>query len=219
MKIQDHDGKKESNINQNPHSSASVDKIYYVHRNILAIGERRSGYFANLLHYRIDDGNRCSTIELSSRAADCFPDLLDYMYSSRAFEITTQNAMALLFLSQSFQVTALECKVKSFIEKDIKLNNFGYYMSDALHFSDEGIAVKIISTCEQEALSLMKGVASNVDVGLGKLLKAPLLSSITRAETFCSGIWSFLTWEKPPIEIQKKAIQKLLSQKYPTTSK
>ena len=103
--------------------------------------------------------------------------------------------------------------VRTVIEKDIKLNNFGYYMSDALHFSDEGIAVKVIDTCEQEAISLMKGVVPNVDVGLGKLLKAPLLSSITRAESFCSGIWSFLTREKPPIEIQQKAIHTLLSRK------
>lgn len=215
MKVQDNGGKNDDSANNKVQENAStiIEKIYHVHRNILAIGERRSGYFANLLHYGIDDGNRCSTIELSSRAADCFPDLLDYMYSSSAFEITTQNAMALLFLSQAFQVTALEGRVQSFIEKDIKLQNFGYYMSDALHFSDEGIAVKVISTCEQEAISLMKGVAPNVDLGLGKLLKVPLLSSITRAETFCSGVWSFLTREKPPIEIQKKAIQKLLFRK------
>mmetsp|Transcript_3662 Transcript_3662/g.6470 ORF Transcript_3662/g.6470 Transcript_3662/m.6470 type:complete len:221 (-) Transcript_3662:360-1022(-) len=79
------------NDSDNSSTQSFHEKTYNVHRNILAIGERRSGYFANLLHYGIDDGNQCSRIELASRAAACFPDLLDYMYSSKAFAITTKK--------------------------------------------------------------------------------------------------------------------------------
>lgn len=104
---------------------------------------------------------------------------------------------------------ALETRVKLFVENDIKLNNFGYYMSDALYFSDETMAVKVINTCEKEVISLMDSAVPGVDIGLGKMLKVPLLSSAIRAETFCHGIWSFLTHEQPTIGIKKKAIQKL----------
>jgi hypothetical protein len=217
IKIRD-DSAKISNATgdvSNP-SNIIAERTYHVHRNILAIGERRSGYFANLLLYGIDDGNRCSCIELSSRGVDYFPDLLDFMYSSKAFAITTRNAMALLFLSQSFQVVALEARVKVFIEHDIRLGNFGYYMSDALHFSDETIAIKIISTCEKEAMSLMKDVTpSNVDFGLYKILKVPMLSSAVRAEHFCHGVWSFLTREQPLLQTKKSLMEKLRRRKAP----
>ena len=95
-------------------------ETYHVHRNILAIGERRSGYFANLFHYGIDDGDHCTNIELSPRAATYFPDLLDYMYESKAFVLTTRNAVSLLFLAQAFQVASLQNKAEDFIEKDIE---------------------------------------------------------------------------------------------------
>ena len=187
-------------ILNNPKSKATTDesdKTYHVHRNILAIGERRSGYFANLLHYGIDDGNKCSSLELSSRAVAFFPDLLDYMYSSKAFAISTTNAIPLLFLSQVFQVVSLEASVKTFIDTDIKLYNFGYYMSDALYFSDETIALKVIDTCEKEAMMLFNNGNQNADLALSKILKAPLLSSVTKADKLCQGVWSFLTNKQP----------------------
>ena len=195
--------------------SAYVDRIYHVHRNILAIGERRSGYFVNLLHYGIDDGNRCSIIELSSRAVAYFPDLLDYMYSSKAFALTTRNAIALLFLSQAFQVLSLETKVKAFIDKDIKLYNFGYYMSDALYFSDETIAVKVMDTCEKEAMLLLNNFSPNAGLGLGKILKVPLLSSAIKAEEKCKTIWSFLTQERSTFHVNKNMFQNILRRKGP----
>lgn len=215
IKIRDDSEKKVNAIGDVRNSSNFIEKMYHVHRNILAIGERRSGYFANLLHYGIDDGNQCSSIELSSRGVDYFPDLLDFMYSSKAFAITTRNAIALLFLSQSFQVVALEARVKVFIENDIKLDNFGYYMSDALHFSDETIAIKIISTCEKEAMLLMNDVTPSVDLGLYKILKVPMLSSAIKAEHFCHGIWSFLTREQPLLQTKKNLIEKLRRRKAP----
>lgn len=195
-------------------SSTYADMTYYVHRNIVAIGERRSDYFANLLHYGIDDGNRCSSIELSSRAADSFPDLLDFLYSSKAFSIKTSNAIALLFMSQAFQVVALEVRVKSFIDKDIKLHNFGYYLSDALYFRDETIALKVIDTCEKEVMLLMNHAAPSVDLGLDKIMKVPLLSSTTKAKKHCLSIWSVLTHNTAQLEAKEHLIHMFLRRKY-----
>ena len=191
-------------------SSSSIDKTYYVHRNIIAIGERRSGYFANLLHYGIDDGDRCFNIELSSRAVDYFPDLLDFMYSSKAFELTRRNAIALLFLSQAFQVSALEIKVKSFIDEDIKLCNFAHYLSEALYFSDETIALKVIETCEKEAMSLMNDATPSLDLKLVKILRVPFLFTVIKAETFYNNISSFLSHEQVFLKTKKNIIQKFL---------
>ncbi len=121
----------------------------------------------------------------------------------------------MLFLSQAFQVTALETDVKKFIEGDIKLSNFGYYMSDALHFSNESMAVKVINTCEKEAISLMNEASPSVELGLGKILKVPLLTSAIRVENFCHSIWSLVTHEQPPLQVRKKAIRQLFARKVP----
>ena len=197
IKIQNNKSKKEEGDEYSPDNSC-VDRTYNVHRNILAIGERRSGYFANLLHYGIDDGNSCSDIELSSRAATYFPDLLDFLYSSTAFDITTRNAVALLFLSQAFQVVSLETKVEKFLQEDIKLSNFGYYMSDALYFSDETIAFKVLDTCEKEALLLL----NSPNIPLSSMLNVPILSSVLKVEEKCKDIWLFLTQEKRSLHEQ-----------------
>jgi hypothetical protein len=162
---------------------------YHVHRNILAIGERRSGYFANLFHYGIDDGDHCTNVELSPRAATYFPDLLDYMYESKAFEITTRNAVALAFLAQAFQVTSLQKKVEDFIERDIRLANFGWYMSDALYFSDERLAFKAMDAYGKEVLEL----CSSCNRTISKILTAPISSSVSKAEEKCKHAWTFLT--------------------------
>ena len=183
------------------------EQTYYVNRAVIAIGERRSCYFANILHYGIDDGNRSSSIELSSRAAEYFPDLLDFMYSSKAFAITTRNAIALLFLSQALQVTSLESRVKLFIDEDIKLQNFGFYMSDALHFGDEKIALKAINTCEKEAISLMSTMAPIVDLRLNKIFNALLLSSAVKAENISDRI------KQPPSQVKKKFLEILFRRK------
>lgn len=189
------------NANINDSSFKCTEKIYHVHRNVLAIGERRSGYFANLLHYGIDDGNNCSHVELSQRAAEHFPDLLDFMYSSRAFLVTTRNSIPLLFLSQAFQVVTLEGLVQRFIDNDIKLMNFGYYMSDALYFSDETIALKVIDTCEKEAMSLFSHENPTIQFGVSKIFEVPfLLSSVARGEKKVRTFWSFLSQNRIPFQ-------------------
>lgn len=165
----------------------SVD-IYHVHRNILAIGRRRSGYFANLFHYGIDDGNHCTNLELNERAASSFPDLLDYLYASKAFAVVTANAVALLFLSQAFQITSLQEYVEQFIESDIGFANFGCYLSDALYYSDEAMAMKVIDKCGNEVLQFCGNHQH-----LTRILRTLLSSTATKAQEKVQETWSFLT--------------------------
>jgi len=184
IKVRNDPSKKE----REQYCLAFVSKTYHVHRNILAIGERRSAYFANLFHYGIDDGGSCTCIEISSGAAAHFPDLLDYLYSSSAFTVTTANAIALLFLSQAFQVSSLETTIESFITKDIKLRNVGHYLSDALYFGDESVAIKVIDKCEKEAMALL-----NDSPSLTKIMSAPISSSMIKVGIQCRTLWAFLT--------------------------
>ncbi|KAG7348349.1 BTB/POZ domain containing protein [Nitzschia inconspicua] len=168
-------------------SNDSIE-TYHVHRNILAIGPRRSGYFANLFHYGIDDGDRCTHVELNERVASFFPDFLDYMYASKAFTIATRNSIALLFLSESFQVTSLHQQVERFIESDINLVNFGWYMTEALYYSDEAMAMKVMDKCGNEVLQFCGN-----NQNLSRLLRTPLSSTTSKAREKVQDAWTFLT--------------------------
>jgi hypothetical protein len=109
------------------------------------------------------------------------------MYGSRAFSITTRNAIALLFLSQVFQVMSLQVEVEEFIEKDVKLSNFGHYMSETLFFNNEKVALKVLDTCEDEVMQL----CSNQQ-GLSWMLKGLIASSVLNIEEKGKNAWSFL---------------------------
>jgi hypothetical protein len=193
-------------------SSTSLVEIYHVHRNILAIGERRSGYFGNLFHYGIDDGDHCTNVELSPQAALFFPDLLDYMYHSRAFCVSTRNAIALLFLSQAFQIHRLQDLVESFIEGDINLLNFGYYMSEALYYSDEKMAMKIMDKYGKEVLQFCGNYQQ-----LSNILRAPLCSTAKKAKETCRDAWTFLTGA--PRGLVTPIMERVRNQKLPSLAK
>jgi hypothetical protein len=150
--------------------------VYHVHRTVLAIGRRRSAYFANLFHYDVDDdgGGHCTRVELSGGAAEHFPDLLDYVYSSQAFAVTARNAVALLFLARAFQVQSLQIEVQDFIESDVRLDNFGLYLSEALYFAEEGVAHMVMDRCGREILLRM---GSDPTLLSRTLMYPPLLSA------------------------------------------
>jgi BTB/POZ domain len=191
--------------------------IYHVHRNILAIGERRSAYFANLFHYGIDDGDHCTNVELSSRAAAYFPELLDYMYSSHAFSLATRNAVALLFLAQSFNVLSLQSNIFEFIERDIRPYNFGYYMSEGLFFCEERITLKAVETCEREVMRMCS------DTQLFSVLRSPLSASVASAEEKIQCAWVLVTRLPETLAFRRRlgeiaAVTRTLSKGTPRTS-
>jgi BTB/POZ domain len=176
-------------VYQDKSGEASLEtETYHVHRNILAIGSRRSVYFGNLFHYGIDDGDHSTNVELNERAASFFPDLLDYMYGSTAFAICTRNAVALLFLSQAFQLPTLQQLVERFIERDVCLFNFGCYLSDALYYSDETMAMKVMDKCGNEVLQFCGNNQT-----LSTILRAPLSSTAIKTKQKIQETWSFFT--------------------------
>ena len=157
----------------------------------MAFGERRSGYFSSLFHYAIDDGERCTNIELPTRAVEHLPELLDYMYFSRSFSISTSNAVPLLFLAKSLQISSLQSSVEDFLRTDVrKLFNFGSYLSDALYFGDPRIVGCVRDTGGKEVLEL---TLSRSNGTMSQLLVSPFSDSASRFGTQCQSMWFFLT--------------------------
>lgn len=82
---------------------------YHAHKAQLALGKRRSEYFAACLR---DGGNFAErrgevSISLEGEAAEAFPTFLDYLYAGRLGDISTEEAIALLHLGGYFRVARL----------------------------------------------------------------------------------------------------------------
>eukprot|EP00978_Attheya_sp_CCMP212_P027066 scaffold90216_cov53-Attheya_sp.AAC.3 len=134
------------------HDSNTI--TYHVHKNILAIGPRKSEYFARL--FKIDKGvsestTSTSTITLEDSAVDAFPLMLDYMYSLIDYleDDSTAQATALRYLSRYFCIRKLYEHVTEFIQEDLRLVTATTYLLEADIYRDEKIAMAACSLCAQ----------------------------------------------------------------------
>ena len=161
--------------------SSSVTS-YHVHKSVLAVGPRRSNYFASTFASAQNNGRKSSRgrgrsqtpppspydnihpcdflqdtlslpasqlvdytdhrssttrLEVELLAAEAFPVLLDYMYSSIGeLAINTENATALFALSAQLGIKTLRRKSKDFWIKDLCMENLTTYYAHARIFKD-----------------------------------------------------------------------------------
>lgn len=141
--------------------SESVD-TYHVHRNILAVGERKSGYFETVFRgksFREAATNK-SSIDLNERLAEHFPLFLDFIYSSSGFKLTTANALELRSLAQYFVAPKLQRSVNEFIKNDMSgLENLEHYYVELSHCDDEDareLVAHASRTCVQRICDIQK---------------------------------------------------------------
>ena len=100
-------------------------KTYHVHRNILATGPKKSGYFEALLKSGqfSESSNNTSVVELPMDIAHKFEIFLDYLYSPPSeckCLINRYNHSSLLHLAKYFLVPRLSEDVYDFIKNDIQ---------------------------------------------------------------------------------------------------
>jgi hypothetical protein len=139
-----------------------VTDEYHVHKNILAVGKRRSEYFVNVFRQRIKSSSNSSAsisnlssdsavteIAFVNRAASVIPLLLDFMYSSSSSssQLTTDVAPGLRFLSQFFGVRTLFDRVMRFIQRDLNLKTMASYYRASRELGDKKIANLVAKHC------------------------------------------------------------------------
>lgn len=64
--------------------------VYHVHRRVLAVGPKRSDYFANI--FKTNGSANKTELRLTKKQAAVFPMALDYMYSDTDFDLDTEKA-------------------------------------------------------------------------------------------------------------------------------
>ena len=97
---------------------------YHVHRNVLGLGPKKSGYFETLLKSGqfSESSNSVSVVELPAYVAQEFDVFLDYMYA-QPFEckciINRGNRCALQYMAKYFLVHKLTEDIHDFIKQDM----------------------------------------------------------------------------------------------------
>jgi hypothetical protein len=118
------------------------EHTYHVHKNILAVGPRRSLHFCKRFQ-----SNHRSKIELNPLAASCFHQLLDYLYDDSQLDLRTENATALHWLGGYFEMRRLRWEVKQFWQHDMSTETCGTYLEHARILKDEKIASAAAAYC------------------------------------------------------------------------
>jgi len=132
---------------------------YHVHKNILAVGPRRSEYFVNVfrMHQGANESTTTTEVELGSAAAMVFPDFLDFMYSTEGnLHVETANATGLRHLAQFFGIRLLHKKVMDFILKDLSLTTVTVYYNDVMELRDEKLLVNLAKYCAKNVMRIDK---------------------------------------------------------------
>lgn len=140
----------------NPHHSS---KKYFVHRTQLAVGPRRSEYFAKLFRQPTHRKKRYASgtrIELRPSAADAFPAMLDFLYSPVGTppQIATETAVALRHLATCFGIRELFDAVTTFIKADLSPETSPTYLLEADTYDHDKLRSAALRACAQHFESI-----------------------------------------------------------------
>uniref|UniRef100_A0A7S4W3D4 BTB domain-containing protein n=1 Tax=Ditylum brightwellii TaxID=49249 RepID=A0A7S4W3D4_9STRA len=127
---------------------------YHVHKNILAVGPRKSEYFSHLFLSTtsfVESNNSRSTIELEPSAAAAFPIMLDYVYNIGNLELSTEHAIALRHLSKYFGIHKLFVEVANFIRRDLTAETATFYLKEASLYCDDKVLRVTCRICAANA--------------------------------------------------------------------
>ena len=132
----------------------TAHSTYHVHKNILSVGPRRSGYFARLFSNKNlkEHETQTSRIALQELAAAAFPVMLDYLYSlwdddENHPPIKHESAVALHHLGGYFEVRGLRKKARAFWKKEMKTERLAAYLEPAKLFHDEKAYQAVVKKC------------------------------------------------------------------------
>jgi hypothetical protein len=119
---------------------------YHVHKNMLAVGKRKSEFFTNVFQEQRKSAKRSNVTELRlpSTAANMIPMLLDYVYAGdKALVLSSETAPGMRYLSQYFGMRTLFERIMKFIQKDLSLKTLVAYYKGSTDLCDQ----KVLGIC------------------------------------------------------------------------
>lgn len=118
-------------------------QTYHIHKSVISYGDRKSGFFVKIFEREIFEGNNrhrrgggATEVVLPKRAAECVPQLLDFIYSDK-LDLNAACAPPLRHLANTFDVRELYALVSSFIQSDISESTITTYIREAESVKDK----------------------------------------------------------------------------------
>lgn len=133
------------------------NELYHVHKNLLAVGPKKSEYFVRIFrtNNRLDVGTSTTDIFMESVAAHVIPQWLDFLYSpDDELVIDTQSATGLRHLAQFFGMRSMHKKAMEFIVQDLSMTNVIVYYKDSVVLADDKISELAANHCSNNILSI-----------------------------------------------------------------
>ena len=124
--------------------TAPSTTTYHVHKSVLGLGPRGSRYFLNVFRsgkILAESQSSTSYLNLELSAAQAFPAMLDFMYSTNKEKVkaSSETAVALRHLANYFEIPPLYESVNEFIRIDVSGNNIHIYLKEAMAYQDDKI--------------------------------------------------------------------------------
>jgi BTB/POZ domain len=120
-----------------------TETVYHVHKAYLGTGPRSSLYFARVFQSQFSEtSSQKSTVSLPPKAAECFPALLDFIYSeiSNVKVDSPASAAAIRYLANYFGMEALFNNVNvAFIGTNISNDTAIDYVHESIRYGDESL--------------------------------------------------------------------------------
>jgi len=145
--------------------SAAKCAVYHVHRRVLAVGPKKSDYFANI--FKSNGSANRSQLRLSKKEAAVFPMALDYIYADTDFDLDTEKAYALYSLGQGLQNASIVQTVTEFYSKwCMTRTNIVEFLKLGQNFQNKTLLEAAVLKCSQEIWFMDVEQASKIDPGL-----------------------------------------------------
>jgi hypothetical protein len=117
-------------------------ETYHVHRNLMSIGERKSGHLESLFKNNAfaENETHAVRVQFASSAAAAVPVMLDYIYGSNApLRFSPDTAVAICELGRYFIVPSLCEQAKQFWRTNMTLNNCHLYYTQACIYQNDDV--------------------------------------------------------------------------------
>jgi len=132
---------------------------YNVHRSVIAVGPKKSEYFACLLkneQFAESDAKKSRIVDLHEQAAAMFGTLLDFVYGQNIFhgQLLSKNTAALYHLADYFGVKKLAVKIKKQWQDEMKVQECGFYFRQAQIFRNDLLMKLVLTKCAKNIAAI-----------------------------------------------------------------
>ena len=134
---------------------------FHVHRRVLAVGPKRSEYFARI--FKKKNTSNKSVLNLGKLEYSVFPMMLDYMYAGVNLHLNTTRAYALYSLAENVEVSSILQSVTEFYEKIMTKDNIIHFITLGRGFCDKTLLEAAIGKCAEELRSIDQTVSAKLE--------------------------------------------------------